>query len=44
MKPAKLFKSGNSQRSNSKGIQLEGHEVEITRKSDIIELRPNKES
>ena len=45
MKTAKIFKSGNSQAVRiPKEFQLEGDEVEILKKGEILVLRPKKKS
>ena len=45
MKTAKVFKSGNSQAVRiPKEFHLEGEEVEIRRKGDLLILRPKKRS
>ena len=45
MKTAKVFKSGNSQAVRiPKEFHLEGEEVEIRRKGDMLILRPKKRS
>ncbi len=45
MKTAKIFRSGNSQAVRiPKEYQLQGDEVEIERKGDVLLLRPTKRS
>ena len=45
MKTAKIFRSGNSQAVRiPKEFQLEGDEVEILKKGEILVLRPKKKS
>lgn len=45
MKTAKVFKSGNSQAVRiPKEFQLEGDEVEIRRRGDLLILRPKSQS
>jgi antitoxin VapB len=45
MKTAKVFRSGNSQAVRiPKEFQLEGDEVEIRRKGDLLILRPKAQS
>ena len=45
MKTAKIFKSGNSQAVRiPKEFQLEGDEVEIQKKGEVLVLRPKKKS
>ncbi len=45
MKTAKIFMSGNSQAVRiPKEFQLEGDEVEIQRRGDLLVLRPTKRS
>ena len=45
MKTAKVFRSGNSQAVRiPKEFQLEGDEVEIRRKGDVLILRPKSHS
>ena len=45
MKTAKVFKSGNSQAVRiPKEFHLEGSEVEIQKKGDVLILRPKKKS
>ncbi len=44
-KTAKIFRSGNSQAVRiPKEFQLEGSEVEITRRGDALILRPKRKS
>jgi len=45
MKTAKIFRSGNSQAVRiPKAFQMEGDEVEIQRKGELLLLRPKKKS
>ncbi len=45
MKTAKIFMSGNSQAVRiPKEFQLEGDEVEIQRRGNVLVLRPKKKS
>jgi len=45
MKTAKIFRSGNSQAVRiPKEFQIQGDEVEIQRKGDLLLLRPRKRS
>lgn len=45
MKTAKVFKSGNSQAVRiPKEFQLQGDEVEIQKKGEVLVLRPKKKS
>jgi antitoxin VapB len=45
MKTAKIFRSGNSQAVRiPKAFQMEGDEVEIERKGELLLLRPKKRS
>jgi antitoxin VapB len=45
MKTAKIFRSGNSQAVRiPKEFQLEGDEVEIAKKGELLVLRPKKKS
>ncbi len=45
MKTARIFRSGNSQAVRiPKEFQMEGDEVEIQRKGDVLVLRPKKQS
>ena len=45
MKTAKIFRSGNSQAVRiPKEFQMEGHEVEISKRGTSLVLRPKKRS
>lgn len=45
MKTAKIFRSGNSQAVRiPKAFQLQGNEVEIEKRGDVLILRPRKRS
>lgn len=45
MKTARIFRSGNSQAVRiPKEFQLEGREVQIERRGDVLVLRPRKRS
>ncbi len=45
MRTAKIFRSGNSQAVRiPKEFQMQGDEVEIERKGDVLLLRPKKKS
>lgn len=45
MKTAKIFRSGNSQAVRiPKAFQLQGNEVEIEKRGDVLVLRPKKRS
>ena len=45
MKTARIFRSGNSQAVRiPKEFQMQGDEVEIERKGDVLLLRPKKKS
>ncbi len=45
MKTAKIFRSGNSQAVRiPKAFQLQGNEVEIEKRGDVLVLRPKKKS